>query len=121
MQVLRHLLEPRGLAANLTLLGSALLVGVGLVELALYGAVTTGDPTTVRVGSQLLPALQRAYPIAAAPMVFLPLSALLWTRFHLLSLIGIGLGGLFLLLGLLEIWRPELQILVDLLSSLQGI
>ncbi len=121
---LLHFAQAGGrLAGSLSVFGSAVLMVVGLIEVMLYVGLISGDPATVEVAAQLIPGLQHAYPIVAAPMVFLPLSAAV-LRARLLPAaigqLGFALGAIFWLLGLLGVLYP-MQGAVDVLSAVQGL
>lgn len=61
----------------MTLFGSVIHVMVGLIEVMLYTALTSGEATTVRVATAPVPGLHHAYLLVAAPMVLAPFAVLL--------------------------------------------
>lgn len=106
----------------LTLLGVALLVSIGLAEFTGYGLVTTGDPTVVDVGTHLITAVQHGYGMVGAPLVFVPLGAVILRTGVLtrtLGIIAVVLGAVFFALGFLGVLAP-VQGIVDALSAAQG-
>lgn len=111
------------LSGVLTLFGTTVLICVGLAEMTCYIGATSGDETTVRVVSTMIPALQHAYPIIAAPMVFWPLGAVILES-HILprtiGYLGLLLGTVFAALGLIGMLQP-IQAIVDALSAIQGV
>jgi hypothetical protein len=107
----------------LTVFGSALLVAIGLAEMSGYVLVTTGDSAVTDVGAHLITAVQHGYGMVGAPMVFLPLGAvILRTRIlpRALGTVAVALGAVFFALGLAGVLAP-IQTLVSILSSLQGL
>jgi len=110
-------------AGQLTLFGSVVLTGVGLAEFSGYALAVSGDPTVVRVASQFIPAVQHGYAMVAAPLVFLPLGAVILGSGVLprvLGYIALILGTVFAVLGLVGVLAP-VQGIVDGLSALQGL
>lgn len=106
----------------LTLFGSSVLMCVGLAEMTGYIGATSGDVTTVRVVSIMIPALQHAYPIVAAPMVFWPFGVVILASGILpktLGYLALALGSVFSVLGFMGMLLP-VQVIVDILSALQG-
>lgn len=110
------------LSGLLTLFGSTILMCVGLAEMTCYIGATSGDAITVRVVSTMIPALQHAYPIVAAPMVFWPLGIVILVSHIISKVLGyaaILLGTVFAVLGFIGMLQP-VQGIVDTLSALQG-
>ena len=110
------------LSGVLTLFGTTVLMCVGLAEMTCYIGATSGDAITVHVVGTMIPALQHAYPIIAAPMVFLPLGIVILASQILPKVLGhaaIWLGSVFAILGFIGVFQP-VQGIVDTLSALQG-
>lgn len=110
------------LAGVLTLLGSVVLTCVGLAEVTGYALATSGDPIVVRVASQFIPAVQHGYSIVAAPLIFLPLAAVILESGILARCVGyaaFGFGIVFAAFGLIGMLAP-VQGIVDVLSAVQG-
>jgi hypothetical protein len=110
-------------AGVLTLFGCVVLTCVGLAELTGYAMAASGDATVVRVAVQFIPGVQHGYSVVAAPMVFLPLGAVILTSGILPRAIGYGalaFGVVFASMGPIGMLAP-VQGFVDALSAIQGL
>lgn len=114
-------------AGWMTLFGGAILVLVSLVEVTFYILVVQGSisqtATTDAIAAQLIQAIQHAYSMLAAPAVFVPLGVvLLGSRVlpRIFAYLSFALGGLFAVLGPLALFSDSLQLVVTILSIVQG-
>lgn len=109
----------------ITLLASAVLVSVSLVEVSFYiGAVQggeAGDLTTLSVSLALIKAIQHAYVIAPATALLVPLGLIIVRSRVLPALFGylaLVLGGVLEVLGLVGLFTP-LQPVIDSVLGVQ--
>lgn len=109
---------------QITQLGTVILVMVSLIEVVFYLGAANGNPATAgTICLDLIRATQHLFSMVAAPIVFIPFSVvILRSRVlsHWFGYAGLGLGGLFALMGLVVLFKPW-QYLVDYLSYTQGI
>lgn len=115
------------IAGWLTLLGGTILLFVGIAEVTFYLLVdqgsTSNDPATVAIGLGLIQAVQHAYSMIAAPAVFFPLAAVILGARVLPGVFGylaLALGAAFLFLGLIVLFNPLQQVLVNDLAGIQA-
>lgn len=117
--------RPR-LAAMLTLVGAAVLVAVVLLEgvftLDLAQAATNGHTATALTSFDVMTVFTYLYPLAPAPLIFLPLGVVLRNSRVLPGIFGtlaLVLGCAFLVAGLLGLFTtPILTLVVLALQSL---
>ncbi|HXW81881.1 MAG TPA: hypothetical protein VEJ84_20445 [Acidimicrobiales bacterium] len=111
------------LAGVLVLLGSAILIAIGLSELTVYKALATGHASTVRVAADLLPGVQLGYSIVAAPLVFGALGCLVLQARILPAIFGylaVGFALVFWVCGLITV-VTSIQGFIDVLSGVQAV
>lgn len=115
--------DATGFAAQLTLLGGAILCMVSLTEVVFYLAAAGSNSVSDASNSlNLVHATQHLFSIAAAPLVFFPLSvAILRSRVlpPVFGYTGLAIGGVFALMGGLVLFRPW-QFIVDYVAYSQG-
>ena len=114
------------LAGMLTLLGSAVLLAVVLIEgvftIDLAQAAADGHQATSVTSFDLMTVFSHIYPIAPAPLIFLALGTILLGARILPRAFGylaVGLGGVFAIIGLVGLFTTPLLTLIPL--ALQGI
>jgi hypothetical protein len=111
------------LAGVLTVVGVVVLIAVGLSEVTCYVALVSSHATTVRVGADLIPAVQHGYAVVAAPLVFLAVGVVVLRSGSLPAVLGmsaLGFGVVFWALGLAGMLTP-IQGLVDFFSGFQAL
>jgi hypothetical protein len=114
------------LAGLLTIVGSAVLLAVVLVEgvftIDLAQAAVSGHPTTSLASFDIMSVFTYVYPIVPAPVIFLALGTIL-LRSHLLpgvfGYLAFGLGIAFAVVGLVGLFTTSLLTIVVL--SLQAL
>lgn len=114
------------LAGLLTIVGSAVLLAVVLVEgvftIDLAQAAVTGHPTTSLASFDIMSVFTYVYPIVPAPVIFLALGTILLGSHLLPRVLGylaFGLGIAFVVVGLIGLFTTSLLTLVVL--SLQAL
>lgn len=114
------------LAGVLTLLGSAVLLGVVLIEgvftIDLAQAAADGHQATSVTSFDLMSVFSHIYPIAPAPVIFLALGTVLVGTHILPRIFGylaLFLGTAFAIIGLVGLFTTPLLTLIPL--ALQGI
>lgn len=115
-------------AGWMTLFGAAMLMTVSLVEVTFYlltvRAAAIGDLALGTSAAALITAVQHAYSMLAAPAVFVPLGIVLLgsrTLPRLFAYLAFALGIAFAVLGLPALVDDALQLVVNVLSILQGL
>jgi hypothetical protein len=105
----------------LTLLGCAVLLGVVLIEGAftidLAQAAVDGHPATSVTSFDVMTVFTHIYPIVPAPLIFLPLGAILIRSTLLprtLGLLALALGCLYTIAGLVGLFTSPVLTLVPL-------
>lgn len=113
------------LAGWMTLFGGIVLTMVSLIEVAFYLSAINGNLTrTLLISLDFIHAVQSEYSMVAAPLLFLPLGLIIVTSRVLPRLLGylaFVLGGLFVILGMLVLFIPTIQSVVDILAIIQGV
>ncbi len=114
------------LAGMLTLLGSAVLLGVVLIEgvftIDLAQAAADGHQAASVTSFDLMSVFSHIYPIAPAPVIFLALGTILLGARVLprgFGYVALGLGVVFAIAGLVGLFTTPLLTLIPL--ALQGI
>jgi hypothetical protein len=109
------------LAGVLTLLGSAVLLAVVLVEgvftIDLAQAGTDGHPATAVTSFDVMTVFTHIYPLAPAPLIFLALGTILLGATVLprpFAYLALGLGGVFEVLGLVGLFTVPAITLIPL-------
>lgn len=113
--------------ALVVLLGSSVLVALVLLEgvftLTWVSASAASVTSSARVGFDLMSRFIQVFPLVPAPAVYLPLGYILLRNGLLprwLAWVAVGLGGAFLLVGLLEVFLPFAQAFAAGLAGLQA-
>lgn len=114
------------LAGLLTIIGSAVLLAVVLVEgvftIDLAQAAVSGHPTTSLASFDIMSVFTYVYPIVPAPVIFLSLGTILLSS-HLLprafGYLAFGLGIAFAVVGLVGLFTTSLLTIIVL--SLQAL
>jgi hypothetical protein len=110
-----------------TFFGGTILMMVSLTEVTFYLLTLQGsssnDGVTVSLGLQLIAAIQHGYSLIAAPAVFFPLGAvILQSRVlsGIFAYLAFLLGAIFAVLGVVTLFHPSLQSIVDAFAGIQG-
>jgi hypothetical protein len=115
----------RRLAGMLTLLGSAVLLAVVLIEgvftIDLAQAATDGHPATALTSFDIMTVFTHIYPLAPAPLIFLALGTLLLEAQILprvFAYLALALGCAFAIVGLVGLFiAPALTLVVLVLQG----
>lgn len=114
------------LAGLLTIVGSAVLLAVVLVEgvltIDLAQAAVSGHPTTALASFDIMSVFTYVYPIVPAPVIFLALGTILLGSYLLPRVVGylaLGLGIAFAVVGFIGLFTTSLLTIVVL--SLQAL
>jgi hypothetical protein len=109
------------LSGMLTLLGSAVLLGVVLIEgvftIDLAQAATDGHQATSVSSFDLMTVFAHIYPIVPAPLIFLALGTILLGPGLLpkiFAYLALALGGLYVVVGLVGLYTSPLLTLIPL-------
>jgi hypothetical protein len=108
----------------MTQAGAVILVMVSLIEVTFYLSAVNGiQAMTPLISMDMIHAVQHLFSMVAAPVVFLPLSAVILSSRVLprgFGYAGLAIGGLFAVMGILVLFYPW-QYMVDDLAFGQAL
>ncbi len=113
------------LAGWLTLLGASILMMVSLAEVVFY--ISALDPVPALMGeisNAIGHAIQHLYFFIAAPALFLPLGAVLWSSSvlpRIFSVLALLIGAAFFVLGISSLYERILSTAVTSFAPLQAL